>query len=69
MPLRAEGQSLQCVLQAGMALDGSGYLSQFVQLNVVRLDSSLNFMEFSGFPKSSRTDLVREPFLDFPTSS
>ena len=27
------------------------------------LDSSLNFLEFSGFPRSSRIDFVREPFL------
>ena len=33
------------------------------------LDSSLNFMEFSGFPRSSRKDFVREPFLHFPTTS
>ena len=33
---------------------------------IVRLDSTLNFMEFSGFPKSSGIDLVREPFLNFP---
>ena len=32
----------------------------------LRLDSSLNFVEFSGFPRSSRIDFVRKPFLDFP---
>ena len=31
---RAEGQSLGYVLQARLALDGSGYLSQHVQFNV-----------------------------------
>ena len=30
----AEGQSLRYVLQARMALDGSGYLFQFVQFNM-----------------------------------
>ena len=33
---RAEGQSLWYVLQASMALDGSGYLSQLVQLDVAQ---------------------------------
>ena len=52
---RTEGQPLRQVLQAWMALDGSGSLSQLVQLDVAqfilgRLDSSLTFIEFSGFP-------------------
>ena len=32
----AEGQSLRYVLQARMALDGSGYLSQLVQFNIAQ---------------------------------
>ena len=36
---------------------------------IVRLGSSLKFMEFSGFPKSSRIDLAREPFRKFSTCS
>ena len=44
-----------------------------VQLDVAHfvnyaIDSSLNFKELSGFPRSSRIDFVREPFLDFPTT-
>ena len=36
---------------------------------ITGLDSSLNFTEFSGFPRSLRIDFVREPFLDFSNLS
>ena len=36
---------------------------------MMRLDSSLNFIVFFGFPRSSRTDFVREPFLSFRNTS
>ena len=58
-----------------MALDSSGYLSQLVQLDVLpiswmmRLDSSLNLMEFLVFPDLPEIDFVHEPTLNFPTTS
>ena len=58
-----------------MTLDGSGHLSQFVQLDVAQfMDDATGFlagdyMEFSGFPRSYRIDFVREPFLVFSTNS
>ena len=36
---------------------------------MMRLDSSLKIMEFSGCLRSSRIAFVYEPFLNFPTSS
>ena len=32
---------------------------------MMRLDSSLKIIEFSGFLKSSQMDVVYEPFLNF----
>ena len=59
----AEDQSLRYVLQARLALDGSGYLSQLAQFHIAQArelcDSSLALMDFSGFPRSSIIDLVR----------
>ena len=57
-----------------MALDGSGYLSNSYNSMlpiscIMRLDSSRNFKEFSGFPRSSRIDFVREPFLNCSTAT
>ena len=65
---RAEGQFLRYVLQAGTALDGSGYLSQLVQLNVALFVNcaTRELHGVSGFPKSSTIDLALEPCLDFP---
>ena len=40
----AEDQSLLYVLQARVALDGSEYLSQFVQLNVAKFLNRASFL-------------------------
>ena len=47
----AKGQSLWYVLQARMALDGSGYLSRFVQFNIAKFVSCATrlFAELDGF--------------------
>ena len=54
-----------------MVLDGSGYLSQLVHLNVAQFVNwatsfFAEFQRVSGFPKSSRVDQVREPSLFSP---
>ena len=44
----------------------NSYDSMLPSSRMMQLDSSLNFKEFSGFPRSSRIDFVCEPIHHFP---